>query len=122
MAVVGVAPCQCFSPGGNHTKITRPDLLDRSALTLCPAAACHHNEGLAKRMSVPGGPRTGFESYTSALNKGRIECLEQGIDPYHAGEPLRRSVRGRLRANSCLMSISVLLFSLYRSTATQGFL
>jgi len=39
MAVVRMAPCQCFSPGENQTTVAGSDLLDGSAFSLHPAAA-----------------------------------------------------------------------------------
>lgn len=47
MAVVAVAPCQCFSPGSNQT--TSPARISsiRSALTLHPAAASGDDKGLS---------------------------------------------------------------------------
>jgi hypothetical protein len=54
IAVVGEAPCQCFSPGENH-HIAGPDLLDRSAFALNSAATGCDNESLAEGMCVPCG-------------------------------------------------------------------
>ena len=37
MAVVGPAPCQCFSPGENQNHVAGPDFLRRPAFALDPA-------------------------------------------------------------------------------------
>src|ERR1700730_3160519 len=57
MAVVGVAPCQCFSPGENQT--TSPGRISSKGppFALNPAAASRHDERLTERMRVPGSPR-----------------------------------------------------------------
>ena len=86
--------------GREQDHITGPDLLDGVALALNPAAARRDDERLAKRMSVPCCPRAGLESYAGTLNKGRVGSLKKWIDPYSPGEPLSRSLRGRLRARS----------------------
>ena len=44
-AVVGDAPCQCFSPGANHTTSPGSDVFDRSAPALYASKArCHDHE------------------------------------------------------------------------------
>jgi hypothetical protein len=88
MAVVGVAPCQCFSPGENQTTSPGPDLLDRSAFALSPAAARRDDEGLTERMRVPCGTCTRLEGNAGALNQRRIGRLKKRIDPHRAREPL----------------------------------
>src|SRR5581483_5149939 len=80
--------------------ITRANLLDWSAFALRPPKAGSHDKSLSKRMRVPCGARSGFESYASALHEGGIGCLEKRIDTYAASEPLRRSLGRRLRACS----------------------
>jgi hypothetical protein len=100
MAVVGVAPCQCFSPGENQTTSPGWILLDRAAFVLNPTAASRDDESLTERMRVPCSPRAGLESYAGTLNKCGIRCLKKRIDPYGASEPVGWPLRGRLRANS----------------------
>ena len=96
MAVVGAAPCQCFSPGGNQTTSPGPDFLDRAALALDPAAAGGDDQRLTERMRVPGGAGAGLERDAGAANAGRIGRAEQRIDADRAGELVRRSLAGRL--------------------------
>jgi len=76
MAVVGAAPCQCFSPGGNQTNITRVDFLDWSSFALDPAAACGDDESLTEGMRMPGRPGTRLKGYAGTSNKCRIGCLK----------------------------------------------
>src|SRR5580658_2606750 len=80
--------------------IAWPDLLDRPAPALRPTATGRHDEGLAQRMDVPCGAGAWLESDTGPLHQRRVGRLKKRIDAYRAGEPLRRSLAGRLRANS----------------------
>jgi hypothetical protein len=96
IAVVGEAPCQCFSPGGNHT--TSPgNFLDRPAPALRPAEAGGDDQGLAERVRVPCGARAGLEGGDArarcACRRGRVE---QWIDAYRSREPLGRAFGRRL--------------------------
>ena len=88
MAVVGVAPCQCFSPGENQT--TSPGRISSigSAFALRPAAAGRDDESLPERMRVPCSARARLEGDAGALHKCRIRRLKQRIDSYRASEPL----------------------------------
>ena len=97
--------------GREPDHITRPDLLDRAAFALGPAAAGRHDESLAKRMLVPGCPGARLEGDAGALNKRRIRRVKKRIDTYRASEPLRRSSRGRLRANSFYFHLRSFLFA-----------
>ena len=45
MAVVAVAPCQCFSPGGEPNQVPRADFLNGTLLPLHPADARGDNQG-----------------------------------------------------------------------------
>src|SRR3954454_2920102 len=100
IAFVGVAPCQCFKPGGNQTTSPRPDFLDRPALGLDPAESRRDDQRLAKRMCVPSGARARLERDMSAGYARRIARLKQRVDADSAGEVLRRSSGGRPRAVS----------------------
>jgi hypothetical protein len=86
MAVVGLAPCQCFSPGGNQ--ITSPGrICPTGPPMLCPAATSRDDESLTQRVGVPGCPRTRLKSGAGALNQCWIRRLKQRIDPHCASEP-----------------------------------
>ena len=54
--------------GREPDHIAGPDLLDRSALALSPAAAGRHDQGLTERMRMPCGPRARLEGDAGALN------------------------------------------------------
>ena len=114
MAVVGAAPCQCFSPGANHDDVAGPDFLDRAALALRRAAAGGDDQRLPQRMGVPGGARAGLEG-DAAPRPAPDRGPEQRVDADRAGEPVRRPL-----ADGCeplrLMSI-VFVHSSATSTA-----
>ena len=78
MPVVGAAPCQCFSPGANHT--TSPGRISstRAAFALHPAKAGRDDERLSKRMGVPRRPRTRFECHAGPLTTRGIGRLKSG--------------------------------------------
>ena len=62
IAVVAVAPCQCFWPGGpDH--VAGADLLDRFGLIVRPAAAGDNDQGLPQRMGMPRSARAGLEGH-----------------------------------------------------------
>src|SRR5215211_5706921 len=72
-------PVPVLLAGREPDHIAGPDLLDRPAFALRPAAAGRHDQGLAERVGVPSGPRAGLEGDQGAGDAGRIRCLEQGI-------------------------------------------
>ena len=74
--------------GREPDHITGPDLLDRAAPALRPAAASRDDERLTERMRMPCRPRARLEGYAGALNECRIGRLKKWIDPYRASEPL----------------------------------
>ncbi len=76
IAVVGAAPCQCFSPGGNQTTSPGPNFLDRPAPALGPAATRRHDQSLPQRMRVPRRPGAGLEGDAGALYERRIGRLK----------------------------------------------
>ena len=96
-AVVGVAPCQCFSPGGNHTTSPGPKFLDGAAPALGPTEAGGDDKRLPQRMGMPGRPRRRFERDACAAGHAhRFRRVEQRIDPHDAREPLGRGRAGRV--------------------------
>src|SRR6266566_2551107 len=95
-AVVGVAPCQCFSAGSNQ--ITSPG---RMSSIGPPQRWTRPQPAVTIRVwrslvAVPCGPSAGLECDTDADRACRIGCLEQGISAYRAGKILGRSFPGRL--------------------------
>src|SRR5438105_13657355 len=72
-----------------------PNVLDGNTPALDPAAAGRHDQGLAQRVAVPGGPSARLECDTGAAHACRIGCLEQGVNAYRAGKILGRSFAGR---------------------------
>ena len=52
--------------------VTRPNLLDRAAPALHPAAASRHDQSLAQRVGVPGRPGAGLERDAGAEPPRRI--------------------------------------------------
>ena len=96
MAVVGAAPCQCFSPGGIEITSAGMDILNRSALALHPTTTGCDDQGLTERMGMPRGAGTRLERDASARRASRWVCLEQGVDADRAGKPIGRSFAGRL--------------------------
>ena len=61
-------PMPVLLAGREPDHVTRPDLLDRAAPALNPAAASRDDESLTERMRVPCGPRARLEGYAGALN------------------------------------------------------
>ena len=76
--------------------VTGPNLLDRPAPALRAAAAGGHDQGLAERVRVPGGPGAGLERDSGTGYACRIGGLENRVDADSAGEPLGRSFAGGL--------------------------
>ena len=98
IAVVGAAPCQCFSPGGNQT--TSPGRISSiGPPSLRPAEPGGDDQGLAERMGVPGGARARLERDAGAT-RAPVRAPEQRVDADRAGELVGRALAGRLRAAS----------------------
>ena len=78
MAVVGAAPCQCFSPGGIHT--TSPGRISSigSSFALHPTATGGDNQRLAEWMSVPRGTGAGLEGDAGPAGAGRAGASNKG--------------------------------------------
>ena len=76
--------------------IAWPDFLYRAALALHPAAARHDDEGLTKRVRVPGCACARLESDESAGNTGGLWRAEKGVQADRAGKPVGRPFAGRL--------------------------
>jgi hypothetical protein len=66
--------------------VARPNLLDRPAPPLYPAATRCDNEGLPEWMRMPRRPRARLETYAGSLNK--IGRLKQPINSHVACEPV----------------------------------
>src|ERR1035441_206587 len=76
--------------------VARPDFFNRAAPTLHAPAASGHDQGLTQRMRVPRGSGAGFERDTGTDRARRSAGLKQGVDAHRAGEPVGRSIFGRL--------------------------
>jgi hypothetical protein len=76
----------------------RPNLCDRSALALGPAATRRADESLTHRIAMPPRPR--LEGYPGTANECRLGWLKKWINPQRACEPRGRTRDRRLRGNS----------------------
>ena len=96
MAVVGVAPCQCFSPGGNQT--TSPGRISSTG----PPSRCAQPQPAVTISVWPSGcvchavRAPGSNVTLAPRTRAGIGRVEQRIDPNRAGEPIGRSLAGRL--------------------------
>src|SRR2546429_7393065 len=77
------------------------DFLDATALSLHPADPRRDDQGLTKRMRVPGSPSAGFESDSRTTDAGRRRRGEEWVDADGAGEPVRGSLARWLRSGAC---------------------
>lgn len=57
-----------------------PNLFNRSAQALDPATALCHNQRLAQRMRVPGGPRSWLEGHAGTSRTSWIGSLEKRVN------------------------------------------
>src|ERR1019366_5544189 len=89
-----------FLAGRERDHVAGPNLLDRAAQALRASAARGHDKRLAQRVRVPGGPSARLERDTRTDDACWIGGFEQRVDAYRAGEILRRTFAGRLRATS----------------------
>ena len=99
IAVVGDAPCQCFSPGG--IQMTSPGRIS----SIGPPHRCArpapdtHDQRLTERMRVPRRPSPRLKRDARAVDTRRRRRVQQRIDPYGSGEPLRRALCARPGTN-----------------------
>ena len=79
IAVVGAAPCQCFSLGANET--TSPGRISSIGppFALRPAATGGHDQRLTERMGVPRGASAGLERDARAANTRRWASNRESI-------------------------------------------
>src|SRR6185436_10048794 len=89
-----------FFAGSKPDHIPRMNLLDRAGPALRAPAAGGHNQRLTERVRVPRRARAGFESDARATHARGVSPIEQWIDANRAGEPVGRSLAGRLRSAS----------------------
>ena len=100
MAVVGAAPCQCFSPGGNQT--TSPGRIS----SIGPPHRCARPQPavtmrcLAQRVRVPRGPSARLKRDARRPYAGWCRRVNQRLDPHCAGEILRLPLARGLGATS----------------------
>jgi hypothetical protein len=123
IAVVGMAPCQRFSPGGQPDHVTWPHFSDRTSPALDQAAAGGHDQDLAQRMGMSCCSSAGLEHDTDAEGSCRGSCLEQRVDAYRTDEILGRSLGGGLRTASVDVHLQRPLFNrkrVYFSDFSQG--
>src|SRR5439155_3520517 len=89
-----------FQSWGKPDDIAGTNLLDRTALALHPTETACNNERLTKRMRVPRCASSRLERDTRTGGACWRICLKQRIDSNRASEPISRSLRGCLRADS----------------------
>ena len=96
MAVVGVAPCQCFSPGGNQT--TSPGRISSTG----PPQRCARPQPAVTISVWPSGcvchavRAPGSNVTLAPTARAGAFGFEQRVDAHRAGEPIGRSFAGRL--------------------------
>src|SRR6267142_607612 len=95
------------------------DLLYRPAPALGASAARRHDEGLAQRVRVPRRPSARLERDTGADRSCRIGGVEQRIDTHRAGEILRGTFGGGLRAAS--LDVHVASFTRTQCVRSRSF-
>ena len=93
-------PMPMLLAGRKPDYIAGPNFFDWTGPALGASAASRDDENLAERMRVPGSSRARLEGDAGALHECRVGSMKKRIDSHRASEPLRWSLRGRLRANS----------------------
>src|SRR5689334_15912138 len=86
--------------GGKPHHITGTNVLDRSTLTLNPAATGGDDQCLAERMRVPRSARPNLEGYEVHADAGRVRRIVQRINPHGSREILGWPLAGRLGADA----------------------
>src|SRR2546421_9985426 len=76
-------PVPMFLPRREPDHVPWMNVLDGTTPALNPARACRHNQSLAQRVGVPGGPSTWLERDTGATDACRVGCLEEGVNADH---------------------------------------
>src|SRR6266567_2172924 len=84
----GCGPMPMFLLRWEPNHVPRTNVLDGATPALDPARACRHNQRLAQRVGVPGGPSARLEGDTGAAHACRIRCLEEGVNADRAGKIL----------------------------------
>src|ERR1700761_3865114 len=82
--------------GREPDDVAGTDFFNSTAPFLSAPATVGHDQGLAERMRVPRGARTRFKGNLRADGASGSTRLEQRINAYRAGEPIRRTFAGRL--------------------------
>ena len=96
MAVVARRAVPMLLTRRERDHVAGPDLLDRATPALSAAAACRHDQRLAQRVGVPGGPGAGLERDAGAERHAPDRGLEERVDADRAGELLGWSFAGGL--------------------------
>jgi hypothetical protein len=94
MNVVGVAPCQCHSPGGGDDDVAGSQAQRRAAAGLDETLAHGDVEGLTEVVAVPGGVGAGREVHSSERERGWTLVGGDGVDVDVAAEPVGRAFGG----------------------------
>ena len=90
----GTVPMLLTRRNPNH--VARPNLLDGATPALNETAAGRHDQGLAKRMSVPRRAGAWLKSDTRTDRPRRSVCLKQGVNSNGAREVFDRPLGRRL--------------------------
>ena len=67
-----------------------------TALPLSPAAAGYDEQGLAKRVGMPGSSSARLKGHDGAGNTSLAASLELLINSHRSSKPIGRAFRGRL--------------------------
>src|SRR5947199_9941341 len=81
-------PVPMFLPWWEPNHVPGTNVFNRASPELCPTTASRHNQGLAQRVGVPGGPSPGLEGDTGTGHACRVGCLKEGVNADRAGKVL----------------------------------